>query len=47
MPLALLLGFKYEKGVTGFWTAFLVALIICDIGVAFVVITARWTPVMS
>jgi MATE family multidrug resistance protein len=47
MPLALLLGFKFERGVPGFWLGFLMALIICDIGVGFVVITARWTPVMN
>jgi len=47
MPLALLLGFKYERGVPGFWLGFLIALIICDIGVAVVVITAKWEPVMG
>ena len=47
MPLALLFGFKMEMGVKGFWLGYLIALILMDIGVVIVVVTASWQPITA
>lgn len=47
MPMALLFGFKMDMGVKGFWLGFLLALICLDLGVAYLVIWANWSPVSA
>lgn len=42
MPLALLLGFKYEWGVYGFWFAFTCALALQDIIITLIIVCADW-----
>jgi MATE family multidrug resistance protein len=42
MPLAWHFGFGLEMGIKGFWLGFFLALILLDIGVAWVVIRASW-----
>jgi len=47
LPIALLLGFKAEMGVKGFWLGFLIALIIMDTILGYLVVSANWSPDMS
>ena len=42
MPLALLLGFKYEFGVKGFWLGFTFALVLQDVIVTIIILCANW-----
>ncbi len=42
MPLALLLGFKLDMGVKGFWLGFTFALILQDIIVSLIILCADW-----
>ena len=44
LPIALLLGFKAHMGVKGFWLGFLIALIIMDTILGYLVVTANWSP---
>jgi hypothetical protein len=44
LPIALLLGFKAQMGVKGFWLGFLIALIIMDTILGYLVVTANWSP---
>ena len=43
LPLALVLGFKMEMGVRGFWLGFTVAIICQDIFVTMVIVCSSWT----
>ena len=42
LPLALVLGFKMEMGVKGFWLGFTVAIICQDIFVTMVIVCSSW-----
>lgn len=42
LPLALVLGFKLEMGVVGFWSGFTVALTLQDIFVSIIIVCADW-----
>ena len=42
MPLALVLGFKHEMGLVGFWLGFMIAMFLLDFVVIFIIVTADW-----
>lgn len=42
MPLALVLGFKKDMGLTGFWLSFVFALVLQDTIVTGIIVTADW-----
>jgi len=44
LPIALILGFKAHMGVKGFWLGFLIALIIMDAILGYLVVSADWSP---
>lgn len=45
VPLALVLGFKYNQGVSGFWLGFTIALFVLDIIVALIIMRTDWKNV--
>ena len=42
MTLALVLGFKLDMGLLGFWIGFMIAMFLLDIVVTVIIITADW-----
>jgi len=44
LPLALYLGFNQSLGVKGFWIGYLIAMVILNFILGFVVIFADWSP---
>ena len=42
MPLALVLGFKHEMELVGFWLGFTIAMFLLDFVVIFIIVTADW-----
>jgi hypothetical protein len=42
MPLALVLGFKLEMGLVGFWVGFMIAMFLLDVVVTYIIVTADW-----
>ena len=42
MTLALVLGFKFEMGLVGFWLGFMIAMFLLDVVVTVIIITADW-----
>ena len=47
MPLALVLAFKYDMGVRGFWIGFSCALVIKETIVTLIIVCADWDRVIS